>query len=263
MPPPRRSIAVLLPVLPLVLALVGSLGGCGALVVADTPLRAHAEQRGVAAGTPVTGTVENPDGEITVTLARDSRPAPAPGRHTRGARACDYDTDEATYSCPTDGLRPGLHRVEVTDAALASEGTRLVTVAVTEQPGYAPEVVVRGGGTRDPASVDGPLGFSDDRGVASLELSGWEPGRTVTVALVATESAEVVRRRTVVPDDAGEARLRVGPLPDGTYVLQGRDGLWADARAEGWTSSTLLVEARSHREAARTLVPGQSARRTR
>lgn len=197
----------------LTLVAAAGLSGCNI----DSPLGASAERRGVLIGDDVVGTVENPDGEITVTLASADTERPRPGSNSTGAGvvACDYDSSEAAFSCPTTDLAEGLYRVEVTDAKFAGEGTKLVTVAVTDDAAYDPRVVV-----------------SADYGSARLE--GWMPGREVTV-FVNDDSGRTRRAATVTPDAAGNAAvtLRDGAGRGYAAVLP-TDGLWDERSAQGW-----------------------------
>ena len=113
-----------------------TLSGCDFGVdVGDSPLGATADHRGTVIGEPVTGTVQNPDGDITVTLAPASKAKPAEGSNSSGSDVTTCTYADATYSCPTDALSTGLYRVEVTDAKFESEGTKLVTVALSDDAG--------------------------------------------------------------------------------------------------------------------------------
>ncbi|CAN5676863.1 hypothetical protein BH11ACT8_BH11ACT8_13850 [soil metagenome] len=203
----------------LVLGTTGLLSGCD-LEVGDTPLGASADQRGTALGDAVTGSVENPDGEITVTLAPAAKRLPEGGANSTGSdvTACDYA--DTTFSCPTAGLTAGLYRVEVTDAKFASEGTKLITVALSADGSYAPRVQYL---TDDPGSTPRR---------AALELVGWRAGSTVKVFLQGS-SGRHDRVGTVTIGADGTGQLIVQRKPSPATVLA-TDGLWDDRTTEGW-----------------------------
>ncbi len=195
-----------------------SLFGCS-LDIGDTPLGATLAQRGTVLGEHVAGSVENPDGAITVTLAPASAPAPEPGSNSAGADECEYDTDSHDFACSTTGLDAGLYRVEVTDAKFASEGTKTVTVAVTDNSGYQPHI--------EPAGGSRP-------GTLTARLQGWEPGRRVTVFVLDADRGRTTKVGSVVPDSAGRASLTTDQVESGrTYAFQGDDGLWDDRARRG------------------------------
>lgn len=196
---------------------VFSLSGCADFGFGDTPLGASAEARGVAQGEEILGSVENPDGDITVTLAPAAAPRPSEGSNSVGEDivACDYESSEARFSCPTEGLEPGVYRVEVTDAKFESEGTHLVTVAVTADGSYAPRV----------------LGSSSGR---QIELAGWSPERPVTV-FVNGDDGRTRRAGVVTPDENGQAVLQVKKkLGSGLVSVLPSDGVWDERKVEGW-----------------------------
>ncbi len=203
---------------PLSVALVAllsipALSGC----VADTPLGATADTRGVAQGEDIVGSVEHPDGDITVTLAPAAAPRPEEGNNSvgEGVVACGYESSDARFSCPTEGLEQGVYRVEVTDAKFKSEGTHLVTVAVTADGSYAPRVL---------ESSSGRL----------IELVGWSPERPVTV-LVRGDDGRTRRAGVVTPGQDGRAVLTVkGDVGSGYTAVLPSDGLWDERKVEGW-----------------------------
>ena len=210
----QRALPSLLALAPVVLAATA----CGFEV--DTPLGATAEQRGTVIGEPVTGTVQFPDGTITVTLAPADLPQPASGSNSSGRRvtACDYDSESHDFACPTEGREAGMYRVEVTDAAFESEGTHLVSVALTDDPDYQPRVRPTGG---------------DD-----VLLLGWMPGSEVTVFVRNLERGTTRRVGTVTTDAGGSSALTLDrPLGARAWVLAS-DGLWDDRSVDGWDYGT-------------------------
>ena len=181
---------------------------------------ATADRRGTVIGEPVTGTVQNPDRDITVTLAPASKRAPAEGSNSSGddVTACAYD--DAPPARPTDGLATGLYRVEVTDATFEGEGTKLVTVALSDDPGYEPQV------------HDRPEDEASTARRAVVELTGWRPGSTVTL-FQRGGPGRTIRVARVPIDDKGAGRVVVKRLGSPAAVLA-TDGVWDDRRVDGW-----------------------------
>lgn len=180
-----------------------------------TELEAVGDQRAVTPGDPITGRVLDPSGTITVTLTPASLPRPEEGANSAGATGCDYDDEK--YSCPTDGLPLGTYRVEVTDSDFASEGTKMVTVVVSDVDGYDPEVA------------------ADATDPRILHLTGWQPGRKVRVSLTGYDSTTPDAHLVGTPDADGNLDLRVpGTLAAGEYGVAAADGVWDTSKAEGW-----------------------------
>lgn len=219
---PRRALSNLaLPALLVGAAL--ALSGCDAgLEFGDTPLGATADHRAVLLGEPITGSVENPDGAITVTLAPASKRDPREGANSTGPTVvgCTYDDNSFEYSCPTGGLDAGRYRVEVTDAKFRSEGTHLVSVVVSADPDYDP----RAHDLVDDAASTGRR--------AAIELTGWHAGSTVAVYLQG-DSGRSIRAATVRIGRDGTARLVVKRLASPAAVLA-TDGDWDERRVDGW-----------------------------
>ncbi len=218
--------------------LVGSLSACSSFLdgFADSPLGITADEIGWAPGEAVTGSVENPDGSMTVSLAPASPGARAALQAVNrtqdldatGVVPCDYDRDASTYSCPTTGLDLGVHVVQVTDARQPGEGTQAVAVVLSDVPGY------------DPTAGDVPVEMSTgERSEAEaflapvagrptlVPLAGWAPGTEVTLRVVADGRTKpfLVRRATI--GDDGSAKVRLPALDSGFYSLVATDGTWA------------------------------------
>ncbi|WP_139983840.1 hypothetical protein [Nocardioides litoris] len=208
--------------IPIVVAGLVLVTGCSGLV--DTPLGAAGDQRVVAPGEDITGEVVHPDGEIRVTLADGDAPLPPNGQNSRGARACAYD--DGRFVCSTEGLDTGAYRVEVTDATWQSEGTHVVEVVLTDVPDYDPRVSLADGGR-------------------ALLLTGWEPGRTVTLTVKDVESARAVAGPLGgTPDARGSLTVGLGDvLPAGTYRVDASDGLWSSGTLDnGWAPVFLTID---------------------
>jgi hypothetical protein len=185
----------------------------------DTPLGVTADHRAVAPGVQITGKVIYPDGKMTVTIAPAASPA-TDGHRTRGEEACDYRHVQHRFSCETDALPVGLYVVQVTDAAQPGEGTALAQVAVTDTPGYDPQITVADGTGEAKA------------GRVTLVLTGWKPGSPVLVRLVYQNGKTVFTGRAL-PDAQGQARLRTPALLAGHDDIVATDGLWKIGGAEG------------------------------
>lgn len=199
------------------LAFAGTLTACDI----DSPLGATGDQRAVSPGERVTGQVQNPDGDITVTLASAATVHPKSGTNSAEATGCDYD--DGDYSCATEGLAQGAYRVEVTDAKYPGEGTHYVDVVITDVEGYDPSVVL-----------------GDDH--ETVELAGWAPGREVTLTVTeVTRLNRAVRPISGTPDDNGSLSFRIVKLDPGTYALEATDGLWSTGDPQGWERALVTV----------------------
>ncbi len=205
-------------------ALALALSGCE--FATDTPLGVTSDQRAVAPAGPVEGRIINPDGKMTVTIAPSALPTEN-GHRSLDERPCDYRSSSRRFSCPTEASWQGLYVVQVTDAAQPGEGTALAQVALTDVPGYDPQIKI-GDGTGE--AEPGPV---------LLRLSGWQPGRAVTVRLL-DEDLRPLLDKQVRPDAQGDAELRTPALSRGFHDLEATDGLWKIGGEEGVANRTQI-----------------------
>ncbi|MGN6575008.1 MAG: hypothetical protein ACTHKG_04915 [Nocardioides sp.] len=214
--------------------LATALTGCDAdsLALADTPLEITSSAIAFTPGEPVTGTVRNPEGELTVTLAPARRKdrvtlvnyrRPSAGPELT---ACDYSAADRTFACDTTGRAEGMYVVSVTDAGMPSEGAPAIAVALNEHRDYDPAAGIvphddRGRAFEREAYLAGVAGKP-----TPVPLTGWEPGSTVRMTVRADGGVRVFSASVSI-DDAGTGSAVVRPLPAGDYYeARLTDGLW-------------------------------------
>lgn len=201
--PPRRLVAAAV----VLLGLAPTLAACAT----DTPLEVVLDDRSVAPGASLSGTVVNADGDATVTIAPAGPEPDADGHRTRGEQPCGEDGGDR-FTCRTDGLPEGGYVVQVTDAAQPSEGTATAPVAVTRVEDYDPGV----------AAVDDTVSPSEP---ARVRLTGWGRYRQVRVELARDADDTAAYEQTVRVGEDGSVVTEVDGLEPGRYLVRAGDGL--------------------------------------
>jgi len=207
----------------LLLAALGLTTGCDALSVADTPLDITADRIAYQPGEAVTGEVINPDGTVTITLARSERRGP----DAAATSTCDYDPDEETFSCATSDLPLGPYAVQVTDDAQPGEGTKSVAVVLSDVEDFDPTV-----GTV-PQELDTGEAFPREAYVVGtagratpVPVTGWGAERRLTLTVTADGGGKVVTKQLTTDSD-GAGMVRIKPLKAAeVYYLAVTDGTW-------------------------------------